>query len=127
MSEEQPPFHAVGRREGVSRIVDRFYDLIDSVPAYRDLRAMHADDLTPMRRSLSGFLCGWLGGDSDWFAANPGTCMMSLHARFPITDAVAVQWTSAMRKAMEDCGVEEHLAARIGGVFDAMASAMVRA
>lgn len=127
MSKGQPPFHAIGGRDGVSKIVDRFYDLMDSVPAYQDLRTLHADDLSPMRHSLSGFLCGWLGGDSDWFAANPGKCMMTLHARFPITAAMSDQWMSAMRQAMKDCDVEEELAGRIGAVLNAMASSMVRA
>ncbi|GLV20532.1 hypothetical protein TomMM35A_03920 [Sphingobium sp. TomMM35A] len=108
-------------------IVEHFYDLMDSNAAYRDLREMHAQDLTPMRNSLSGFLCGWLGGDADWFAANPGKCMMSLHARFPINAAVADQWTSAMRQAMADCGIEEETASRINDALGAMASAMVRA
>lgn len=107
--------------------MERFYDLMETVPAYRDLRGLHTDDLSPMRRSLSGFLCGWLGGDADWFAANPGKCMMTLHARFPITAAMSDQWMSAMRQAMQDCDVEEELAARIGTALNAMASAMVRA
>ena len=127
MSIEQPPFLAVGGRDGVRTIVEHFYDLMDSNAAYRDLREMHAQDLTPMRDSLSGFLCGWLGGDADWFAANPGKCMMSLHARFPINAAVADQWTSAMRQAMADCGIEEETASRINDALGAMASAMVRA
>ena len=127
MSTEQAPFLAVGGRDGVRGIVDRFYDLMESSPAYRDLRAMHAQDLTPMRASLTNFLCGWLGGDTDWFAANPGKCMMSLHARFPINAAVADQWISAMRQAIEDCGVEKETASRINTAFGAMASAMVRA
>ena len=127
MSTEQAPFLAVGGRDGVRGIVDRFYDLMESSPAYRDLRAMHAQDLTPMRASLTNFLCGWLGGDTDWFAANPGKCMMSLHARFPINAAFADQWISAMRQAIEDCGVEKETASRINTAFGAMASAMVRA
>ena len=127
MSTEQLPFLAVGGRDGVRGIVDRFYDLMESSPAYRDLRAMHAQDLTPMRASLTNFLCGWLGGDTDWFAANPGKCMMSLHARFPINAAVADKWISAMRQAIEDCGVEKETASRINTALGAMASAMVRA
>jgi hemoglobin len=126
LNEGQAPFDALGGGDGVGRIVDRFYDLMDGVPAYADLRALHPHDLTPMRRSLSGFLCGWLGGDAHWFADNPGKCMMTLHAHLPITAAMAGQWTSAMTRAMKDCGVEDHLAARINTAFGAMASAMVR-
>lgn len=122
---ELSPFEALGGRETVQRIVDRFYDLMDSAPAYRDLRSLHASDLAPMRRSLTGFLTGWLGGPSDWFAANPGKCMMSLHTRFPITAAIANQWVEAMDAAMRDCGVNGDVKNRIGSAFRAMASNMV--
>ena len=124
---DQPPYEAVGGREGIRRIVDRFYDLMDSVPAYKELRAMHAQDLAPMRRSLSGFLTGWLGGPDDWFAANPGKCMMSLHSSLAIDAAVAEQWVKAMADAISDCGVESHAANRINAAFKAMATNMVRA
>jgi len=120
------PFEAVGGREGVSRIVDRFYDLMDSSPAYRELRMLHADDLMPMRRSLSGFLTAWIGGPRDWFAAHPGKCMMSVHANVRINAATANQWVGAMAEALNDCGVESVLAARIGTAFAAMATSMAR-
>jgi len=53
------PFERIGGTEILRRIVDRFYDLMDSDPDYADLRAMHATDLGPMRDSLTGFLTGW--------------------------------------------------------------------
>lgn len=123
---ELSPFEALGGRDEIQKIVDRFYDLMDSVPAYRDLRSLHASDLAPMRRSLASFLTGWLGGPADWFAANPGKCMMSLHARFPITAAIANQWVEAMDAAMRDCGVGDDMEHRIGSAFRTMASNMVR-
>lgn len=119
-------FDAIGGTEGVRRLVDRFYDLMDGKPAYRDLRALHAEDLAPMRSSLAGFLTGWLGGPRDWFDRNPGKCMMSLHARFPIDARVADQWVAAMGEALRDTAVDPALAERIGGAFAKMAAGMIR-
>jgi hemoglobin len=120
------PFEAIGGSDAIRQIVDRFYDLMDTDPAYRDLRALHADDLTPMRRSLSGFLTGWIGGPRDWFAANPGKCMMSVHAPIAISAATANQWVRAMSEAIKGCDVDADLSERINEALALMASGMVR-
>jgi hemoglobin len=42
-------------------IADRFYTLMDTDPAYAQVRAMHAADLGPVKASLASFLAGWSG------------------------------------------------------------------
>lgn len=123
--EAETPFERIGGVEAVWRIVDRFYDLMDSLPAYRDLRALHADDLGPMRHSLTGFLSAWLGGPRDWFDSNPGKCMMSLHAAVPIPKIVADQWVDAMRAAMRETSVDNALADQIAVAFQRMGLGMI--
>ena len=120
------PFVAAGGADGVAALVSRFYDLMETDPAYAELRALHAADLAPMRASLTGFLSGWLGGPRDWFDANPGRCMMSMHANVPVSALTARQWTAAMGRALADTGVEPDLAARILDAFTRMAAAMAR-
>lgn len=119
-------YDEIGGAEVVRRVVDRFYDLMDSDPAYAELRALHADDLAPMRDSLAGFLRGWLGGPRDWFAARPGACMMSVHAPIPVTPITAAQWVAAMGQSLGDVGVDRDLAARIDQAFTRMAAGMAR-
>ena len=102
------PYDQIGGAAGIAAVVDRFYDLMDCDPAYADLRAIHATDLTPMRAALAGFLAGWAGGPRDWFDANPGKCMMSMHAGFAITPATARQWVEAMACAFALCGLADH-------------------
>lgn len=94
------PYDRIGGREVLRAIVDRFYDLMDEDPAYAELRAMHADDLTPMRDSLTGFLVGWSGGPRDWFAT--GKCVMSAHKQLAISPAPATQWMDAMQRAIDE-------------------------
>ena len=102
------PFDRLGGSSAIGRIVDRFYDLMDSDARFAELRAMHGADLAPMRRSLTGFLTGWAGGPRHWFEENPGKCMMSAHGGLPITRDTAAQWIEAMGEAMADCGFADH-------------------
>jgi hemoglobin len=122
----QSPYDLIGGAEPIAALVDRFYDLMDQDPAYGRLRALHAPDLSPMRRSLTGFLIGWLGGPRDWFEARPGVCMMSAHAKVPIDAETARQWTQAMGRALADGGLPPELAAQIELAFGRMAEGMAR-
>ncbi|WP_232493814.1 group II truncated hemoglobin [Novosphingobium kaempferiae] len=121
------PFHRLGGAPIFEAIANRFYDLMDEDPAYARLRAMHAADLDPMRRSLPRFLAGWAGGPRDWFEANPGRCMMSLHKPFTIDHAVAGQWAEAMQRAIADVAPEPaDMAKAMGDVLVDMARGMGR-
>lgn len=120
------PYEALGGQDVIQRIVDRFYDLMDSEAQYAELRAMHAPDLAPMRRSLTGWLAAWAGGPRDWFEENPGKCMMSAHRGLGIERAVANQWTDAMARAIADVGpADKDLAKAMAERLDMMAMGMV--
>ena len=121
------PFHKLGGHETMQAICNRFYDLMDSDPAYVELRAMHAPDLAPMRASLASFLAAWAGGPRDWFEQNQGKCMMSVHKNFTISRDVAGQWADAMRRAIADVApADAQLATAMGGVLEDMALGMAR-
>lgn len=126
-SSESTLFTRLGGRSGITRIVDRFYDLMDIDPAYADLRAMHHADLNPMRTSLAGFLTAWVGGPRDWFVEHPNKCMMSAHAGLGITRTTADQWRIAMAHALNDCAVDADLATPLNDAFEMMASSMASA
>jgi hemoglobin len=117
--EDRPrtPFERLGGTPTLRRIVDRFYDLMDSDAAYAELRAMHGADLGPMRESLTGFFTGWSGGPRDWFGQ--GKCVMGLHRPLGVTAETARQWIMAMGRA-----VDEELAQRDPDLARAMVDAL---
>lgn len=120
------PYEALGGREAIGRIVDRFYTLMDSDPAYAELRAIHAQDLSPMRHSLTGWLSAWAGGPRDWFDENPGKCMMSAHRDLGVSRKLATQWADAMARAIAQTGPADRALAREMALrLDNMAKAMV--
>lgn len=121
------PYERLGGIDVLRRITDRFYDLMDTEPAYKALREMHAADLAPMRESLPGFLSGWSGGPRQWFEANPGKCMMSMHKPFPITRETATQWADCMARAIADVAPEDsEIAEGLTQVLKQMALGMAR-
>lgn len=118
------PYERLGGREVIVAIANRFYDLMESDPAYAALRAMHGADLGPMRESLAGFLTGWSGGPRDWFAS--GKCMMSMHRGLPIARETADQWAAAMARAIADVAPADRVMAdAMAGVLEEIAGSMV--
>jgi hemoglobin len=121
------PYERLGGIDVLRRITDRFYDLMDTDTAYKALRDMHAADLGPMRESLPGFLAGWSGGPRQWFEANPGKCMMSMHKPFPITRETATQWADCMARAIADVAPDDReIAEGLSQVLKQMALGMAR-
>lgn len=118
------PYQRIGGGDAVHALVTRFYDVMECDPAFARLRTMHADDLTPMRVSLTGFLSGWMGGPRDWFGS--GKCVMSAHAPFVIDAALRDQWLAAMRIALADAVPDVDLRALLDGGFERIADRMVR-
>lgn len=125
-TEETSPYEIIGGLEALRRITDRFYDLMEADPAYAELRALHQTDLAPMRTSLAEFLMGWTGGPRTWFEARPGACMMSMHAKIPVTAATARQWCEAMSRAIAETGVDPTLTARMNEAFSRISQGMRR-
>lgn len=125
------PFALIGGVAPVRRIVDRFYDLMDTGAAYAELRAMHAPDLAPMRDSLTGFLTAWLGGPRTWFERRAFEqkqgCIMSIHSPLAIGEQVAAQWSAAMTQAIRDAQLPNaELAEAMAGALARMAGGMAR-
>ncbi|TAL00701.1 MAG: globin [Rhodospirillaceae bacterium] len=94
---QKNPYDMIGGEAGVRRLVDRFYDIMDSEPEATAIRAMHAADLSPMRQRLFEFMSGWLGGPRLY-----NRCVMSAHQPFAIGTAERDQWLKCMQRALTD-------------------------
>lgn len=122
------PYERIGGLAALRLITDRFYDLVETEPEFAMLRAMHAPDLAPVRESLPLFLAGWSGGPRTWWEANPGKCMVSMHAPFGIDRETAGQWADAMRRAIADTAPgDTTIAQALADVLDRMARGMAKA
>jgi hemoglobin len=93
-------FQAAGGEPGLRALVDCFYDLMDSRPAARSIRAMHPADLTVSRDKLSRFLCGWLNGPKRYQEKYGAISIPGSHAHLAIGHAEREAWLACMRDAL---------------------------
>src|SRR5262249_52859567 len=82
--------------------VDRFYDLMDSLPEARGIRDLHPPSLEGSRDKLYWFLVGWLGGPPEYVQRFGHPRLRARHMPFPIGDAERDAWVLCMRRALEE-------------------------
>ena len=119
-TEEQKPnsfYDMLGGAEAVRRLVDRFYDHMDSDPAYAGIRALHPATLAGSREKLYLFLCGWLGGPQLYVARHGHPRLRARHLPFAIGIAERDAWMTCMKQAMVDVGVDGALQAHLAEAF----------
>jgi hemoglobin len=118
--ETQPvdtPFQWLGGEERVRALTDRFYDLMDLEPAYKELRAAHGTELTQAREKLFMFLCGWLGGPSYYTDQFGHPRLRMRHMPFAIGIKERDQWVACMDQAMTETQVPTELRERLKNSF----------
>ena len=118
--ETQPvdtPFQWIGGEERVRALTDRFYDLMDLEPAYKELRAAHGNELTQAREKLFMFLCGWLGGPSYYTDQFGHPRLRMRHMPFAIGVQERDQWVACMDQAMAETQVPAELRERLKNSF----------
>ncbi|WP_021026404.1 group II truncated hemoglobin [Comamonas sp. B-9] len=119
--EEKPPFDTpfewIGGEDQVRALVDRFYDLMDLEPGYKELRDAHGSSLQDARDKLFWFLCGWLGGPDHYQQRFGHPRLRMRHMPFSIGILERDQWLACMDQAMGDVGVDEELRSRLGQSF----------
>ena len=125
MSEALPgPFEPLGGEAGVRTLVDRFYDLMDSLEETRVIRALHPADLSESREKLFLFLCGWLGGPQLYIERYGHPRLRARHMPFPIGDSERDQWLLCMDSALDEQVSDERLRAQLKSAFDQTANHM---
>ena len=97
-----PHFDAIGGEEPITRLVERFYFHMDTLPEAAAIRAMHEADLTHTKSVLVKFLTEWLGGPKVYSAERGHPRLRQKHITFPIGEAERDAWMLCMRRAMED-------------------------
>ena len=110
-------FERLGGEAKVHELVDRFYDLMDLEPGYKELRAAHGSDLADARQKLYWFLCGWLGGPQHYIERYGHPRLRARHLPFKIGLIERDQWLACMDQAMGEVGVNEALRAKLREAF----------
>ena len=127
MAETSPtPTHyeLLGGDAAIRRLVDRFYDLMDTAPEAAHVRALHAASLKASREKLYLFLTGWTGGP-QWYVEQRGHPRLRMrHFPFAIGVRERDEWLWCMDRALAEhdmpAPVRAHLRERLHALADHM-------
>ncbi|ARP95690.1 group II truncated hemoglobin [Bordetella genomosp. 13] len=106
-------YELLGGEPAVRAIVERFYDLMDLEPDFRELRAAHGPSLDDARQKLFLFLCGYFGGPNHYIERYGHPRLRARHLPFSIGEIERDQWVACMGRAMQDEGVPPELLDRL--------------
>jgi hemoglobin len=91
----------------IRKIVEAFYDVMDSDEKAKTIRLMHPEDLTSSREKLFMFLTGWTGGPQLYIERYGHPFLRRRHLPFKIGEEERDQWIYCMTKGMLNLKMEE--------------------
>jgi hemoglobin len=95
-------FERVGGAVTIDRLVEAFYERMDTLPEARAIRAMHAPDLGPVKSVLKRYLSEWTGGPKLYSPEKGHPRLRQRHIGFPIGNAERDAWLLCMRGALAE-------------------------
>ena len=118
------PYEQLGGDAGVRKLVDRFYDLIDTVPEAASIRVLHARSLKAAREKLYLYLTTWTGGPPVYTDRYGHPRLRMRHFPFRIGMRERDEWLWCMDKALNEhdmpAEMREHLRERFHQLADHM-------
>jgi hemoglobin len=120
----QPPYELLGGDAGIRRLVDRFYDLMDSAPEAATIRTLHAASLKASRDKLYLYLSYWTGGPPTYIEQRGHPRLRARHLPFTISSRERDEWLWCMDRALAEHGMpatlHEHLRKQLHALADHM-------
>ena len=106
-------YFAIGGEDGTRQLANRFYDIMESDPAARELLALHPQPMDKIRQKFFEYLSGWLGGPPLYEAQYGHPRLRARHLPFTIDDKMVAQWLYCMNRALEEIVADERARAAI--------------
>lgn len=95
-------YEAIGGEETIRKLVERFYDLMDTLPEARNCRAIHPPSLDGSRDKLYDYLTGYMGGPQLYIEKYGHPRLRARHFAAPIGVAERDEWLLCFRMAMDE-------------------------
>jgi len=112
-----PHFAQIGGARAVDRLVEAFYQRVDTLPEAAVIRAMHAPDLSQTKSVLKLYLNEWLGGPRLYSRDRGPPRLRRAHAAFAIGAAERNAWMLCMRGALDEVVSDETLRGQLERAF----------
>ena len=100
-------FVAAGGEVGLIKLVDTFYEIMNTLPEAKTIRDMHPSDLTLSRQKLAYFLSGWMGGARLYMQHFGSISIPKVHMHLTIESEERDAWLLCMKKALDQLDYPE--------------------
>jgi hemoglobin len=121
---EHSLYELLGGETGIRKLVDRFYDLVDTSPEAAQIRSLLPKSLERPREKLFMFLSGWSGGPQLYIEKYGHPRLRMRHMPFPIGRAERDEWLCCMDRALHESQLDEQLIEFLKGKFTEIANSM---
>lgn len=108
---EPTHYELIGGEAGIHRLVDRFYDIMDTAPEASNVRALHASSLKSSREKLFLYLTGWTGGPQLYVERYGHPRLRARHMPFTIGVRERDEWLWCMERAVAEHDMSDALRA----------------
>jgi hemoglobin len=112
-----PHYARIGGHDAVVRLVDAFYQAMDTLPEAATIRAMHEPNLGPTKAVLVKYLSEWMGGPKLYTPDRGAPMLRRRHQVFPIDASARDAWMLCMREALAQACADEALRAELDAAF----------
>jgi hemoglobin len=117
-------YELLGGDAGIRRLVDRFYDLMDTAPEAATIRRLHAASLKASREKLYLFLTGWTGGPPVYVEKHGHPRLRARHLPFTISSRERDEWMWCMDRALAEQEMPQEVRAHLRERFRQLADHM---
>jgi len=94
-------FRAASGEAGIFKLVNEFFDRMESDERFSTIWHMHPDDKEMSRDKLARFLCGWLGGPALYNEKYGAIGLPRVHAHLVIATPERDQWLTCMSESVQ--------------------------
>jgi len=119
-----PHFARLGGEATLEQLVERFYHHMETLPEAGTIRAMHAANLSEIKRVLVRYLVQWPGGPANYSAERGHPRLRRRHLPFAIGIAERDAWMACMRRALSEVVADEALRDQLDARFAQVADFM---
>jgi hemoglobin len=119
------PYELLGGADGVRRLVQRFYALMDELPEAYRVRRLHPDDLAGSANSLFEFLSGWFGGPDLNVQKKGHPRLRMRHNPYAVGPVERDGWMLCMSQALSEQVADAPLRTHLINTFSQIADHMV--
>jgi hemoglobin len=124
MADTASIYDLIGGEAGLHSLVDRFYELMDTAPEARRIRALHPNSLERPRKTLFMFLSGWSGGPALYVEKYGHPRLRQRHLPFLIGSLERDEWLWCMGRALDESQIPAGTVAYLKGRFAEIADFM---